>query len=349
MKTILAFVLCLSMYGSLRADITVQHNEILDEYWGQKQQLVEDQAVCALEIAGHLLESELPSVAAPSEARRAALMLLDQIFHDERLDKNVAISDFLNARIEKVLPQITDKPTEGMRIVKLYNDGWVVVCPSVTIGLDIYRGNNIDPSGRKLMSDSLAAYIANECDILFITHRHSDHTDPFIVECFTRQNKLIVAPNEVMPENEHIIHVRRDSIWQETFITGNGMSLKTTILPGHQGSLENNIYAITTPEGYTVCTTGDQWLKDEEPWQANIDGTIPEVDVLLPICWADNLQALCRSFNAKLVLTGHENELGVHGVDHREPYWLSLHKLRNLGIPNCVMTWGEALEVSNKE
>ena len=54
-----------------------------------------------------------------------------------------------------------------------------------------------------------------------------------------------------------------------------------------------------------------------------------------------------RGFAPKMLITGHENELGEHSIDHREAYWITMKKMEampNLNIPNVLMTWGEWYE-----
>lgn len=70
------------------------------------------------------------------------------------------------------------------------------------------------------------------------------------------------------------------------------------------------------------------------------ENKIPALDVLLINCWANRLSDTIEGFDPKLVITGHENELG-HTIDHRESYWTSFIKLEDVKKPSCLMTWGE--------
>ena len=198
------------------------------------------------------------------------------------------------------------------------------------------------------MKDSIASALAEACDILFLTHNHGDHVDPFVVECFTSGRKPVIATEEIRPTNEQITHVRYPEIHDTIFTTLSEVKLPVTVIPGHQDHLQNNIYIVKLPCGQTVCSTGDQWSKDDFEMLLNLADKVPPTDIFLPICWAAKLHEMCRSFGAKVVLTGHENELGDHSIDHREAYWLSLDKLEDLEIPNCVMTWGEVLPLSSE-
>ncbi len=321
--------------------LSVEARKDLTHFWQDKDGIINAQTELTFELVNEIIDNDPPSTEPPSQARKAALYLLDQIFHDTRLDNSPYTGEFLDRRMMKVLSDLEQPLDSGMKIYKLYNDGWIVRTPGVTIGWDIYRGRKISDTDRRLMSDTIAAALADACDVMFLTHNHGDHVDPFIIDRFTSKGKPVIAPDEIMPDNSGITHIRKDTIGNGSFTAANGASLATTIIPGHQDHLQNNIYVVTTPEGYTVCSTGDQWLKDDLEMMLSLDGKIPPVDVLMPICWAAKLPEMCQSFKAKVVLTGHENELGHHTIDHREPYWLSYNKLEDFPIPNSLMTWGE--------
>ena len=323
--------------------LSVSAKRDLTYFWQDKDGIINAQTDLTFELVNEIINTDQPSTAEPTKARKAALYLLDQILHDTRLDGSPLVSNFLDGRMQLVLADLKTPLKKGVKIYKLYNDGWIIRTPKVTIGWDIYRGRKVKDAERRLMSDSIATALADACDIMFLTHNHPDHVDPFVVDCFTSKGKPVVAPDEILKDNTAVTHTRKEEIWKETVKAANGAKLKATIVPGHQDKLQNNIYVVTTPDGYTVSSTGDQWLKDDLDMVLNLKGKVPAVDVLMPICWAAKLPEFCQSFSAKLVLTGHENELGHHTIDHREAYWLSYNKLEDFPIPNCLMTWGESI------
>ena len=321
--------------------LSVSAKRDLTYFWQDKDGIINAQTELTFELVNEIINTDTPSTDAPTQARKAALYLLDQVCHDTRLDGSPIVANFLDGRMKQVLSDLKQPLKKGMKVYKLYNDGWIIRTPKVTIGWDIYRGRMVKDGTRHLMSDSIASALADECDIMFLTHNHPDHVDPFVVECFTSKGKPVVAPDEILSDNKAVTHTRKEEIWRETFKAANGAKLKATIIPGHQDKLQNNIYVVTTPDGYTVSSTGDQWLKSDLDMVLNLKGKVPAVDVLMPICWAATLPDMCQSFGAKVVLTGHENELGHHTIDHREAYWLSYNKLEDFPLPNCLMTWGE--------
>lgn len=329
----LSLVIFTALCASAKRDLTY--------FWQDKDGIINAQTELTFELVNEIINNDTPSTEAPSQARKAALYLLDQMFHDTRLDNSPMVSQFLDGRMMMVLDDLKQPLKKGMKVYKLYNDGWIIRTPKVTIGWDIYRGRKVKDSERRLMSDSIATALADACDIMFLTHNHPDHVDPFVVDRLVATGKPVIAPTEILPDKEGVTHTRKEEIWKETFKAANGAKLKATVIPGHQDHLQNNIYVVTTPDGYTVSSTGDQWLKSDLDMVLNLQGKITPVDVFMPICWAAKLAEMCQSFGSKVVLTGHENELGDHTIDHREAYWLSYNKLEDFPIPNSLMTWGE--------
>ena len=52
------------------------------------------------------------------------------------------------------------------------------------------------------------------------------------------------------------------------------------------------------------------------------------------------VKELVNGFNPKLVISGHENEMG-HTIDHREAFWLTFQKMEEIKRNYVVMGWGE--------
>ena len=76
-------------------------------------------------------------------ARKAALQLLDGIFHDTCLDGSETLSRFMESRLSGLLEDMQKPLEEGMKVYKLYNDGFIVKTKSVTVAFDLYRGGAI--------------------------------------------------------------------------------------------------------------------------------------------------------------------------------------------------------------
>jgi L-ascorbate metabolism protein UlaG (beta-lactamase superfamily) len=303
-------------------------------FWGQADAYLDKQATYVLNAIDKTLTENPPATKGTSvAARKMALLNLDQILHETRYDSTEALHHFMEMRMEKVLNALKRPVSDGMEIYKLYNDGFIVRTKSVTLAFDLYRG----PS---LITDSAMLKLSAFCDILFISHAHSDHADPLVADAFLKAGKQVVCPTDLWKENREVTHLCSEKIFSQQFVLAKGRTIDVTIFPGHQDELLNNIYVVTTPEKLTVAQTGDQYLEEDMPWIRNASEHIPALDVMIVNCWAMHLPELVAGFNPRVLLTGHENELG-HTIDHRESYWLTYSKLEQIDKPSSVMTWGE--------
>lgn len=337
MKKKLFSVIVLSLCLSLKGQAQEQNKPL----WGKQDVYLATQTEKSFGLINEILQDKknLPSKKEPSQARKAALYLMDAILHDTRLDGSPVITKFIEDRYEKMVEDMKQPVKKGIKVYKLYNDGFVVKTKSVTIGWDIYRGAKMK-NAPSLISNEVIQKVVDQCDIMFLTHNHPDHIDKVVVKMFTDAGKPVIAPTKTLKGNDKVIRTRSEEIVNETFTAANGVKLEATILPGHQDNMPNNIYVITSPEGYTFTQTGDQWNKEDLAWIVDVHKHIKPLDVLMLNCWVNSLPETVEGFSPKLVLFGHENELG-HSIDHREAYWLSYDKLKTISRPNCLMTWGE--------
>ena len=80
-----------------------QAQEKTSPFWGKEEAYLTNQTVKTFELVNQLLAENPPSTETPSLARRSALMLLDGIMHDTRLDGNKVYTDFIDARLRAVI------------------------------------------------------------------------------------------------------------------------------------------------------------------------------------------------------------------------------------------------------
>ena len=275
--------------------------------------------------------------------RRAALIRLDDVLHIESAPRNPLVQKFYRARMEKAVREIeATRVTEGMRIWKLYNHGFLVRTPAVSFAFDIVPGLK----GEGFAVDTgLLERLAEQADALFISHQHGDHTSLPVIRLFVDRKKPVIAPEVEALRAAKVIFPKRSATTVHEIPIQNGKRvLKVVAYPGHQGDLINNVHLVTTPDGFTVVHTGDQSgaegpLSDFD-WIAHI-GRNHRVDVLLPNCWTTDIGRMARGVNPEVIITGHENEMG-HTVDHREDYTQTYNHLFGVRYPFIVMGWGES-------
>lgn len=282
-------------------------------------------------------------------ARRAALIRLDDILHIESAPRKAIVQNYYRHRLEAAIAEIeSTKVTEGMRIWKLYNHGFLVRTPTVSFTFDIVPGLVRVPEFS--IPPDLMKRLVSQSDATFISHLHNDHANPEVARMFLAQHKPVIAPEGLWSDTPDlaakVTYPKRSTQTVHAIsIKGGEQTLKVVAYPGHQGkSPIVNVHLITTPEGYSVVHTGDQ-SGFEGPggdfdWIAQI-GRDHIVDALLVNCWTNELGRVIRGVNPELVITGHENEMG-HTVDHREDYTQTYNHLFEVRYPFTVMTWGES-------
>lgn len=314
-------------------------------FWGDIDGFINQQDKITLDLVQDALTKYQPSLDEPLE-RKMAMLMLDGVLHEEKAASRPAVQKFLQERIGLALNKLKNTEVkEGAVIWKLYNHGFIIKTPTVTFAFDLVRAHSARTEGFSI-EDEVMKNIVTQCDALFISHRHSDHADKSVAQWFLNQNKVVVSPPEVwkgLPIHKKVTHLKREAHTHQDVYINNGEQKLTVInYPGHQGKdIENNVPLVFTPEGMSFAQTGDQsgpisdwnWIDDV----GNKNG----VDVLFPNCWTPDIQRMIRGFKPKLVMTGHENEMG-HTIDHRESNWLTYTRTKGSISPFILLTWGES-------
>jgi L-ascorbate metabolism protein UlaG (beta-lactamase superfamily) len=336
---VLLIHLCLSAQNAEKPDPDKK-----TDWWGDPGGYLNQQAKLSLAMADDALKMYPPSVDEPA-VRKMALMLIDNVLHEEKAAHRPSVQAFFHSRIENAVNEIcTEKVEKGALIWKIYNHTFIIKTPSVTIGFDIQRGVQGVDSFR--LDKNLMQKLINAVDILFVTHTHNDHADAWVAETFLSQNKPVVTPPDIWKGTtiySKILHPERKAdIIQEISLPKKGFNLKIINFPGHQGeTLLNNVYLVFTPEGLSFSHTGDQSNIKDFDWIDHI-GDKYRVDVVMTNSWSFTPgQRLANGYRPRLIIAGHENELG-HTIDHREPYWLNNLRLGETGsFPWIELAWGE--------
>lgn len=306
-------------------------------FWGYPDNYIENQARVAFETIDEMLQAYPPQkqMALP---RKMTLVGLDQLLHDQRNDKSEPFYTFINTRMQRMLEDMRKPVKKGIKIYKLYNDGFIMKTKDATIAVDLIPGG---PGKHPFITDSIIYSIAGQCDALFISHFHGDHANLKIAKAFAARGKRVIVPKDLWVDVDPLITPLQE---ENTFVTIPFEELKMTlhILPGHQDDIYNNIYVMDFKGCGTVAHTGDQYNVEDLEWIDRVHETYP-IDVLLLNCWVNSMERTIRGFDPKVLITGHENEL-EHSIDHREAYWMTMKKMErmpDLKVPNVLMTWGE--------
>jgi len=333
-----------------------QNSSLIDPGLDAKSNAYMDrQSEAFLNYIDNTLKSHPPAYPVPVD-RIAPLYLLDAVLHDQYAADRFPVQKFYRNRLEDALSEIENaKIDSGAKIWKLYNMGFIVKTKSVTLAFDFVRGTTAGSKDFEL-SEAIMNRFVKQCDVLFISHWHSDHIDIKVAQAFIDQGKPVVAAEQLWqnkPIYDKITHLKREANTKQTLtIKNKNILLDVVIYPGHQMKKNlNNVPLVFTPEGITVSHMGDQinegdFMIDYD-WIDKVAKNY-SVDILLPPSWTNELYRIVKGFDPKLVIPGHENELG-HTVDDRVPFWgdieyleLTNDELFESEIPVIQMIWGES-------
>lgn len=354
-RSIVLFAGLLILQGSvlgqdMKKKIDPSMNEIEDNYLNR-------QSEAFLKEISATIKAIPPQYPLPRE-RELSLFLLDALLHDKYAAHRPPVQRFYQTQIITAIDEMQQLVvTEGAKIWKVYNMGFVVRTKSITIAFDLTSGESAGSDGFTISNENMRR-IVNQCDALFISHRHRDHKDIWIAEQFIAQNKPVVAPLQVWqgePIHDNITHLKRKAhILQKLPIKNKTIELDVVVYPGHQMSrLENNVPLVFSPEGISFAHMGDQinegdFMIDYE-WIDRVKEH-HKVDILLPPSWTNEIHRIVKGFDPQLVIPGHENELG-HTLDDRVPFWgdseyleLTYAELKASNYPAVIMTWGESYQ-----
>ncbi len=314
-----------------------------DLYAGPEMQVIHEQMIRWMESTfgwvDGVLRQNPPTWPEPA-IRRHALFVLDDPLHVLSAPIEPCLNTFLNSRIEHVVSEIEEEVvTSGATLWKLYNHGFVVKTPELTIGFDLHRG----PFETFQIESGLFDRILEATQALFISHAHGDHADADAIPRMVELDRPVIVPPGLW--SEAAIYpklVKPERYWeQENRLALGDTAITYRVFPGHQGTeLLNNVYLVGLPNGLHVMHTGDQ--SNREDFGVWIDGLHERfsVDVLLPNCWSTDLPRLIHEVTPRLVITGHENEMS-HPVDHREAFSKTYAHIAGEPTPVLVMAWGE--------
>lgn len=286
--------------------------------------------------------------------RSAAKLLMDAVFHEHFVAFRKPAQEFFHDRVNQVINELEKtKVTEGVRIWKIYDMGFIARTKTVTLAFDLVSGITSGSEDFAMNTDEINR-IARQCDALLISHRHEDHADLKMAQQFNELGHPVLATEETLPNepiHSKIFHPERNGEKIQQLKLEKYM-LDMIVYPGHQlRSAINNVYLVKTPEGISLAHNGDQinegdFMMDWE-WIDHVAKN-HQVDVLMTNAWTTDILRIVRGFNPKLVLPGHEIELG-HTVWDRLPYWsddeylgLNYAELKKSDYPLVALIWGES-------
>lgn len=324
------------LFAAVALSINCQSQELVNMH-GKPELYLDQQGKAFLKNVDEAFDLYPPTTEF-SFQRKQALLLFDAVAHNTFYDKTSHLKDFATMRAGKVLVDLGKPFENGVRLYKIYNDGFIIRTKGLTFAVDL------NSRAGTIVSEEVMSQLVNHCAGLFITHNHSDHYDLKVVDMFKSQGKPVYAIDEFRPDDPDIIHCYPPAPGKSRDLDAalGGTSMKVRIFPGHQGDLQDNNYVFYLPEGYTVAHIGDQFLDNDMEWIDHVHEEV-DIDVLIMECWINQEPRAIAGYGPKLIVSGHENEMG-HTIDHREAFWLTYLKMEEVykvQTPHVIMGWGE--------
>jgi L-ascorbate metabolism protein UlaG (beta-lactamase superfamily) len=300
-----------------------------------------------LGIVAESLEAHPPGRGDPA-VRAAALSLLDFPLHvragtEWRKHTGRFFHRFCDEAIEQIRRPV---PPGRLRVWKLYNLGFVAKTAEAAVAFDVHPGKKLSPplSGRQLRA------LAESIDLATVSHVHRDHMHAGFLRRVLSAGRPVVVPR-VPPGLAGLAGVHRCAQLVDSPLRVGALEVRA--LPGWQRFFVRNYVHVVRIGPFRVVHTGDNTrMEIYEQVRDDHGGT----DVALVNCWA-GYAPLVRRVRPRLVVPGHENELG-HMVSMRWEYARSLRELQRLGLPcwradqpddgstrSAVLSWGESLSL----
>ena len=247
-------------------------------------------------------------------------------------------------------------PATGVNVYKLYSSCFVVRDAQRTVGFDFAEGPFV-LAGLNTIPLTFLSDLADQLDVLFVSHVHADHLSVFLMAEMVARGKPVLAPQEiinVLQGNGYLwASAVQPTVGGVTPQSAGGLT--TWVFEGRQwpgvsaggGKLPpmpgfapiNNVYAMRMG-GLNIVHFGDNNDVGVLPWLSSLAAIGMKPDLILMVGYlAPQIHAVTQ---APLTLLGHEYEFG-HAVGAGFAF---------LAMPpqpdplRRVLFWGESLHVA---
>lgn len=325
----------------LRADMLSYATSFRDDYKGEavarkldrfirKQQRTKDQfswIPATYQLCAELKAQNPPYISSSDLGlRRRILELLDYPAHfnsrgtEDQTAFNAASRKYICDARESVLDQLEHcHPSSGIQIWQIYNMGYILRTSERTIAIDIAAPRGIP------YSDEDCRRIAEQIDVLLLTHPHEDHFCENVMLAVEAAGKPIVLPCE-MPFLSKATVLDSDN---PTPVEIAGIKIVNFL--GNQGAkIPNNVYLLEF-DGFRLIDSGDNYDRNADAQLSRY----PAADIIIAATWNEiqkQLDYFCSApgDGVQLLIPSHQNELS-HGVKHRESFHEMFNRSDRLG------------------
>lgn len=287
------------------------------------------------------LDSNPPSPIGQNSARTLPVTQFEVLLWqmDPTLPTPNDVLQYYEARMARVATEMEQPVTSGFRVWAMYNQGFIVKTPTLTVAFDLIEGktNWASPAWTVQLPDA----ILNRIDVLMVSHEHVDHWD---------LSERI--PARVKARGGSVLYpaggLTRLSV-TAPMIDKDVRQIRDMRITAHAG-LHNAavlIYEVVTGDGYKIVHTGDNQTSVALP-------ALQGVDLLLLNGWVNesgatsNLVGMKRSIDKlrpAVMIPGHFAEISRPKTGwYRFTDGLALQNDATERTKTVVMTWGERMD-----
>jgi len=287
-------------------------------------------------------------------------------------ESNPDLFQYYILHMQKVLGEVaTEKVRSGVVIWKLYSSGFLVKTPQTVFAIDVVEGpfKKIDRSPADVpdflfqWTPKMRKRFAETVDVLFISHRHYDHTSFALVQAMLAEKKTVVAPRELKERFwknhpfakqitvlDHALVHKAGKLTVRVFAAVQAMkrdSQNQYLLS--DSDPQHNVYLIRTQDGTTFLHNGDNRGVSFVPWlkEARAQGWNPDVWFKI-MSWPRKLVQQVDSVTTPILSPGHEYGMGhkpKYGTNKLAHFFTGAHRRRMQAQRLVVMTWVPLLSV----
>ena len=287
--------------------------------------------------------------------RKNALCLADALAHYP-FPHNDSLKEMMLSRFKKALNSIRETEVEtGVAIWNIYNMSYIVKTKDITIAFDLIRlTHSLIKEGDENTHNNFTQKMIELCDVLFISHNHNDHADPFVAKEFLAQNKPVIAVDDAFQHEDFSSGITRwptDGAERKFMVPNINTQILLRIYPGHQAiepevAIDNNFTVITLPDNITIAHSGDQCWKYDFIWLDSVHKDV-DIDVLMVNTWTACPDRLVKGVRPNIILPGHINEMS-HEIISRIPFWKSYSNWKKEENKVIHLFWGESYKYDRK-
>lgn len=303
----------------------------------------------------------IESIKKDSTLHRKLLGELDQVLSYENIARSPLVLEFYEERIAKIIHHLkTRKVENGVFLYQLYNCGYIIQTPTLTIGIDIVSGKHVWDVFWNTKQD-LFQELVSMLDIAFVSHRLPDHLDLDIVNQMIEQDKLVVVPSEM--ENlclNGVIGFEPAESRDLYSLGSQNMSLQIEALPGlyrmsSAKDIDLRCYKMSLHEKFNILHLSDHEINTPlHSHGVNSNSSLGDIHVLLtPLPITDDEEVIQNWLNAvdrinpDVVIPIGLAELGQKNKLDRSLYKRAFKILERTNRGFEVLAWGDSIKVGH--